>query len=59
MSYAQFLHCGDKKSFKSKARTLKAIAKVTQSGWITEGIQPYLCDYCGMWHYGHRKEVNE
>jgi hypothetical protein len=43
--------CLRKINYKSEQRAIEACRRMARKG--SEGLEPYLCQFCGDWHIGH------
>ena len=54
----RYHHCKKKEAFRSEQRAMNQIEKFKKRGYIVSPLaNAYKCKYCGKWHLGHRKEV--
>jgi hypothetical protein len=47
--------CATKKGFPSKSQAKKAAKQFARWQNSARGMEPYLCQYCGLWHNGHSR----
>jgi len=47
-------HCEKKKKYTSIKMATKRIKQIKKRGNICDGLNVYLCKYCGFYHIGHK-----